>query len=64
VEMSKLIRELKGTMTILLVEHDMEVVFSLADRITVLVYGKNIAQGTPADIRRDAAVRTAYLGEG
>ena len=64
VEMSKLLRALKGSMTILLVEHDMEAVFSLADRITVLVYGHNLATGTPAEIRANAAVRTAYLGEG
>ena len=63
VEMTKLIRTLKGTMTILLVEHDMEAVFSLADRITVLVYGQAIVTGTPAEIRANPEVRTAYLGE-
>lgn len=63
VELSKLIRKLKGKTTILLVEHDMDVVFSLADMVTVLVYGKNIASGTPDQIRDNAAVRTAYLGE-
>lgn len=50
-------------MTILLVEHDMEVVFSLSDMVTVLVYGKNIATGPPDQIRENLQVRAAYLGE-
>jgi branched-chain amino acid transport system ATP-binding protein len=62
-ELSKLIRRLKGTLTILLIEHDMDVVFSLADQVTVLVYGENMATGTPDDIRRNTKVRAAYLGE-
>ncbi len=57
------LRELKKELTILLVEHDMEAVFALADRITVLVYGRTIASGKPEDIRSNAQVRDAYLGE-
>jgi branched-chain amino acid transport system ATP-binding protein len=61
--MVAMLRDLKKDLTILLVEHDMEAVFALADRITVLVYGRVIATGAPADIRNNAAVRDAYLGE-
>jgi branched-chain amino acid transport system ATP-binding protein len=63
IEMSKLIHTLKGSLTILLVEHDMDVVFSLADMVTVLVYGENIATAPPEQIRNNDQVRTAYLGE-
>ncbi len=63
VELTKLIRQLKSEVTILLVEHDMGAVFSLADRITVLVYGQAIASGTPEAIRANQAVRQAYLGD-
>jgi len=54
---------LKGATTMILVEHDMDAVFSLADRISVLVYGRIIATGTPAEIRASREVRAAYLGE-
>lgn len=63
VELTKLIRKLKTEFTILLVEHDMSAVFSLADRITVLVYGQTIATGTPQEIRANPEVRQAYLGD-
>jgi branched-chain amino acid transport system ATP-binding protein len=59
-----LIRRVTEGKTLVMVEHDMTVVFGLADRISVLVYGQIIATGTPAEIRENAAVREAYLGTG
>jgi branched-chain amino acid transport system ATP-binding protein len=61
--MVQLLRALRGRHTIVLVEHDMDVVFALADRISVMVYGRVIATGAPAVIRENAEVRRAYLGE-
>jgi branched-chain amino acid transport system ATP-binding protein len=55
------IRKLAGRVTIVLVEHDMEVVMGISDRITVLNYGQVLADGTPADIRQNADVRRVYL---
>ncbi len=57
------LRSLKGRFATVLIEHDMEAVFALADRISVLVYGQIIASGTPDMIRNDPKVRTAYLGD-
>jgi branched-chain amino acid transport system ATP-binding protein len=57
-----LIREVTEGRTLLMVEHDMSVVFGLADRISVVVYGEIIASGSPAEIRANAQVKTAYLG--
>ena len=58
----ELIRQVSAGKTLIMVEHDMGVVFDLADRISVLVYGEVIASGAPADIRGNAAVQEAYLG--
>jgi len=62
-ELTGLLEELKAEVPILLVEHDMDAVFRLADRISVLVYGRVIAHGSVAEIRADAQVRAAYLGD-
>ena len=60
---AELIRSVTRGRALLIVEHDMKVVFSLCDRISVLVYGEVIATGTPEEIRANAAVKEAYLGE-
>jgi len=61
--MIDMLRAARAEAAILLVEHDMEAVFALADRISVLVYGKIVAQGTVDEIRANPVVREAYLGE-
>jgi branched-chain amino acid transport system ATP-binding protein len=63
-QMIEVLAGLKGEIAMLLVEHDMKAVFALADRISVLVYGRIIASGSIADIQADANVREAYLGTG
>ena len=57
------LRSLKGRFPMVLVEHDMHAVFALADRISVLIYGRILASGTPAEVRADHHVITAYLGD-
>ena len=61
--LASLIASLKGRLTLLMIEHDMDVVFRLADRISVLVAGRIVASGTPGQIREHPEVRRAYLGD-
>jgi branched-chain amino acid transport system ATP-binding protein len=60
---TQLLASLKGRYTIVLIEHDMQAVFALADRISVLVYGQLMLTGTPEEVRNNPEVRTLYLGE-
>ena len=64
VRMTRLLLELPRDITLLIIEHDMDVVFSLADRITVLHYGEVLTEGTPDEVRSDARVYEVYLGTG
>jgi branched-chain amino acid transport system ATP-binding protein len=61
--MTQLLATLKGTITIVLIEHDMDVVFNLADRVSVLVYGRVVASDSPDAIRSNDDVRRSYLGD-
>ena len=62
-QIAKLIAQLKGRMSIILIEHDMSTVFALADTITVLVRGRELVTGTPQDVRSNAEVKASYLGD-
>ena len=62
-KMVRFLAMLRRRITIVLVEHDMDAVFTLADRISVMVYGRIIATGTPSEVRGSDDVRRAYLGE-
>jgi len=60
--LTSLIKGLSREVTLILIEHDMEVVLDIADRITVLQHGSVIAEGTPAEIRANQQVQNVYLG--
>jgi branched-chain amino acid transport system ATP-binding protein len=62
--MEQLIQDMRARSTVVLIEHDVDAVFRLADRVSVLVGGRIIASGPPDEVRRDPEVMAAYLGEG
>jgi branched-chain amino acid transport system ATP-binding protein len=62
--LTRAIQQLDGAITILLIEHDMDVVFDVVSRVTVLHQGRLFADGTPAEVRRDPRVQKIYFGEG
>jgi branched-chain amino acid transport system ATP-binding protein len=61
--MLRWLQSIKGQVTLLLVEHDMDAVFALADTVSVLVSGRVLVTGTPAEVRQDPEVKAAYLGD-
>ena len=61
-KMVTLVRELKGRYTIVLIEHKMDIIMGVSDRVSVMHFGSLIAEGTPAEIQRNPEVRRAYLG--
>jgi branched-chain amino acid transport system ATP-binding protein len=60
--MVALVRALKGRYTVVLIEHKMDIIMTISDRVSVMHFGSLIAEGTPAEIQRNAEVRRAYLG--